>query len=104
MRFDLEKILAHANDRFSQASPAAGRANQVESFKSFLRIEGERLRMRHRFGLSGAEVAGQRSLLVDLVVRHAAEITAAAQTLPALELGGCAVIALGGYGGRALAP
>ena len=36
---------------------ATEREGQVEAFKRFLKIETERLRIRHRFGLGGGEIA-----------------------------------------------
>ena len=75
------------------------------SFKRFLKIETERLRTRHRFGLGGREIATGRSDLVDVVVGRACQRAAAefAPTLPG-EQRQIAVVAIGGYGRRELAP
>ncbi|HST23592.1 MAG TPA: hypothetical protein VLR90_20945, partial [Blastocatellia bacterium] len=68
MRINLEKILDHANEKLAIINAATGREEQVEAFKKFLKIETERLRIRHRFGLGGGEIARGRSYLVDMVV------------------------------------
>jgi [protein-PII] uridylyltransferase len=103
MQINLDQIRDHADQRLAGAPTSMGEA--VESFKRFLKLETERLRMRHRFGLGGREIAQGRSYLADVVVSRACQM-AAAEFGPALkeDLSGCAVIALGGYGRRELAP
>lgn len=103
MRINLEKILDHANEKLAIINAATGREEQVEAFKKFLKIETERLRIRHRFGLSGGEIARGRSYLVDMVVCRACQL-ADFDLYPSDAESGCAVIALGGYGRRELAP
>jgi [protein-PII] uridylyltransferase len=98
--FSSEDVLVHADRRF--ALPASSeRGDWLEAFKSFLKIETERLRIRHRLGMGGAELAAARSYLVDLVVCRAWQISA--RTVGA-DADGCAVIAIGGYGRGELAP
>jgi [protein-PII] uridylyltransferase len=103
MQINLEKIRDHADQRFAGAPATVAEA--IESFKRFLKLETERLRMRHRFGLGGREIAQGRSYLADVVVSRACQM-AAAELGPSLkeDLSGCAVVALGGYGRRELAP
>jgi len=88
-------------------NPAAGLADAppLEAFKRFLKVETERLRTRHRFGLGGREIARGRSDLVDVVVGRACQLAATefAPSLPG-EQQQVAVVALGGYGRRELAP
>src|SRR5215467_3594932 len=104
MRVDLEKTLIHANEKLSVGSLIGGREEQAAAFKRFLRIETERLKMRHRFGLSGGEIANGRSYLIDLVVCRACEIAAAELEPYEKELKTCTAVALGGYGRRDLSP
>ncbi len=103
MKVDLSKIKAHAEDRLGDAPPAGG--ERVASFKRLLKLETDRLRMRHRFGLGGREITQGRSYLVDLVLGRACQL-AAEDLGPAAQqkLAGCAIVAVGGYGRRELAP
>jgi [protein-PII] uridylyltransferase len=103
MPIDEEKILIHAQELAITGS-GAERQEQVTMFRRFLKIETERLRMRHRWGLSGGEIASKRSDVVDLVVCRACQ-WAATQLPSSLDIESrCAVVALGGYGRRELAP
>lgn len=82
-----------------------GPASLLDSLRRYVRLETERLRMRHRLGLGGSEIATARSYQVDLVVQRACR-AAAEEAGPGAqaELSGCAVVALGGYGRAELAP
>jgi [protein-PII] uridylyltransferase len=96
-----------ADPRAEARLPSAleSRERQVEDLRRFLRLEGERLRMRHRLGLGGTEVARARGHVVDTLILRICE--AAAQRAGAVaqrELAQCAVVALGGYGRGELAP
>jgi [protein-PII] uridylyltransferase len=104
MSIDRGRILTHAEERLGGSS--ADRAEQVDAFRRFLKLETERLRIRHRLGLGGREIAIGRSYLVDLVVGRACRLAAAEADLATNEVlkDGCAVVALGGYGRRELAP
>src|ERR1051325_11488971 len=104
MQIDFEKMLVHANERLADISLAAERQQQAEAFKKFLKIEPERLRIRHRFGLGGVEIARGRSYLIDMVVCRACQLAAGDLHSPEAELHNYAVIALGGYGRRELSP
>jgi [protein-PII] uridylyltransferase len=101
MQIDLEKILVHANEKLTDAGVAS---EQVDAFKSFLKIETERLKIRHRFGLGGGEIMTGRSYMIDLIVCRACQLAAADLGASEAELKDCAVLALGGYGRRELAP
>jgi [protein-PII] uridylyltransferase len=105
MQIDREKILLRADERLARAGAWSPHEEQAGVFRSFLKAETERLRIRHRFGLGGLEIASGRSYLVDLVVCRACQL-AAADLGPGAssDLDACAVVALGGYGRRELAP
>jgi [protein-PII] uridylyltransferase len=82
-----------------------GTAELLEGLRRYVRLETERLRMRHRLGLGGSEIANARSYQVDLVVTRACRAAAeSAGPRAQPELSGCAVVALGGYGRAELAP
>jgi [protein-PII] uridylyltransferase len=100
-----ERILDHANERFSTPEALNGRTGQIEAFKRFLKLETERLRIRHRLGMGGGEIAGGRSYLVDLVICRVCQL-AASELDPAdsMDVSHVSVVALGGYGRRELSP
>ncbi|MFL6273694.1 MAG: [protein-PII] uridylyltransferase [Blastocatellia bacterium] len=104
MQIDFEKMLVHANERLADISLATERQQQAEAFKKFLKIETERLRIRHRFGLGGVEIARGRSYLIDMVVCRACQLAAADLHASEAELNHYTVVALGGYGRRELSP
>ncbi len=102
---DRESIRAHAHERLRAAGAAAEHARHVELFKRFLKLETDRLRMRHRMGLGGLEIAATRAYQVDQIVIRACQLAAeAAGPAAAAELARCAIVALGGYGRAELAP
>jgi [protein-PII] uridylyltransferase len=105
MEINRETIEVHAQERLDPAALESNRPAQVEAFKRFLKLETERLRMRHRFGLGGIEIATGRSYQIDLVVTRACQMAAAeADRVAQRDLAQCAVVALGGYGRGELAP
>ncbi len=102
---DQERILDHASERLALPEVLGDRPARTAAFKRFLKIETERLRIRHRMGMGGADIAAGRSYLVDLVICRVCQLAAAELTpADAAEVGQVSVIALGGYGRRELAP
>ncbi len=100
-----EKVLLHAEKRFSASSPLADAPAISRELRTFLKIEDQRLKIAHRCGAPGSQTAAARSAVLDLVVKRAYKA--------AVSLGGiggektepvCAVVALGGYGRGELAP
>jgi [protein-PII] uridylyltransferase len=103
MLSDLRSTEEHA-DRRLRVGADAEPAERLRAFKGFLRLETERLRMRHRRGLSGPEVTRRRAYLVDLVVRRVVELSAADAGREDALAGRLAVLATGGYGRAELSP
>jgi len=98
-----ELVLAHAEQELA----SQGMDNEAELltlYKKFLRIENHRLRLKHQAGGGGREIAQQRAVLVDIVLRHL--YAAAMKTVGAREAAGCgiALVAIGGFGRGELNP
>src|SRR5205085_454782 len=102
MLINFETIRQHTGEKLRriEAQPSAER---LSALKKFLKIETQRLQLRHRFGISGTQIVAARSLIVDLLIQRIAR--AAAEELPQ-EAGEnrFAIVALGGYGRAELAP
>jgi [protein-PII] uridylyltransferase len=101
MHTNIETILATADKKLPHLGAGIGRVEQVEQFKRFLKVQTERLRMRHRCGSGGVEVARARCSLVDMVIRRACQ-SAAQDSLEGFAP--FSTIAIGGYGRGELAP
>lgn len=102
-----EKVLSHAAARFSSDQPLANPAEISRQFRTFLKIEDQRLKISHRCGAPGRQTAAARSSILDLVVERAYQ--AATLLVPGSQTSqdtrsDCAVVALGGYGRGELAP
>ncbi len=97
-----ELVLAHAEQELaSQGMDDEPRL--LTLYKKFLRIENHRLRLKHQAGGGGREIAQQRAVLVDIVLRHlyrAANKLAKAQDAPCRV----AIAAIGGFGRGELCP
>jgi [protein-PII] uridylyltransferase len=105
MRIDRDRIREHARERLGDLPGGADPRARLDSFKRFLKLETDRLRMRHRFGLGGLEIASARSYQVDQVVDNACRLALEAAPDEEREAAGrCAVVALGGYGRAELSP
>ncbi|HYN04258.1 MAG TPA: hypothetical protein VE359_17550, partial [Vicinamibacteria bacterium] len=68
MKIDREQIEAHARQRLQAEPYTSEPRGRLSDFKRFIKLETDRLRMRHRFGLGGLEIASARSYQVDQVV------------------------------------
>ncbi len=78
-------------------------AELLALYKKFLKIENHRLRLKHQAGGGGREIAQQRAVLVDIVLRHL--YNAATRETAAREAGcGIALVAIGGFGRGELSP
>jgi [protein-PII] uridylyltransferase len=97
-----KKIAEHADRRLPTRS--GSREQDLPAFKSFLRLESERLRMCHRSGAVGYDIVQARSYLVDVIVQKAFELASTEVSSNGSACSNLAVIALGGYGRGELAP
>ncbi len=107
MRTHRKKVLEHAARRFSKVTHLTEPNEISRKLRSFLKIEDERLRIAHRLGASGRWTARARSLVLDIFVGHILRIASQAGGGVESNAGrekGCAIVALGGYGRRELAP
>ncbi len=102
-----EKVLLHAEARFSVGRPLGDAQSISRELKAFLKIEDQRLKIAHRCGAPGSQTAAARSAVLDLVVERTYKAAIALGDVDGtLEKSqpGCAVVALGGYGRGELAP
>jgi [protein-PII] uridylyltransferase len=103
------KVAAHADEVISlDGLEGKTRPQQLAIFKRFLKIENHRIKLAHRAGLDGFQVAGNRSDLLDIVLgkvfdeafqQFAGEVDAEdGEQFP------IALVAVGGYGRGLLNP
>ncbi|HKC85374.1 MAG TPA: [protein-PII] uridylyltransferase, partial [Blastocatellia bacterium] len=108
MQIDLITIQRHAGEKLRKIENQPNPAQRLVALKKFLKIETQRLSLRHRFGIGGGQIVQARSLIVDLLIeriaRTAVEEKFGANSGEPREAGQFAIIALGGYGRRELAP
>ncbi|HUR47608.1 MAG TPA: hypothetical protein VMZ27_17120, partial [Candidatus Saccharimonadales bacterium] len=106
MKVDLQQILERAEQRLAGLSEATGEES-LRILRSFLKMESHRLRMLHRYGLTGWEVASSRAQVVDAIIIHAYRMALARyperSKSKANQLA-VAVVAVGGYGRGELCP
>jgi [protein-PII] uridylyltransferase len=102
MQINLATIEQHADEKLRRIEAQPAGAERLAALRKFLKIETQRLHLRHRFGISGTEIVRARSLIVDLLIQRLAPAAATAGEGRRGE--GLAIIALGGYGRQELAP
>ena len=101
-----EKVLLHAEERFSVNRPLGDAPAISQELKTFLKIEDRRLEIAHRCGAPGGQTAAARSSVLDLVVERAYQAAILLGDLDGSsnKTSQCTVVALGGYGRGELAP
>jgi len=97
-----EKVRQHAEERLV-LKPGAKPAEILGQYKQFLKVEEHRLRMAHRAGAGGREMAQGRAHVMDVVLRHIFEaatqnVRQATSPVPLL------LCAIGGFGRGELSP
>ncbi|HKX31631.1 MAG TPA: [protein-PII] uridylyltransferase [Blastocatellia bacterium] len=104
MQINLETIRQHAGEKLRRIDCHASSTGRIGAFKKFLKIETQRLHLRHRFGFSGSQIVAARSLIVDLLIQRVARAAVENRYGEASPAGQFAIVALGGYGRQELAP
>ena len=70
MQIDLVTIQRHAGEKLRKIENQPNPAQRLVALKKFLKIETQRLSLRHRFGVSGEQIVQARSLIVDLLIER----------------------------------
>ena len=101
MSANLKTLQAHAKTALKpavqgQLSPA----ERIALYKRFLKIEEHRIKLRHRAGAGGLEIAHARAELLDVVLRSLFELALSKRK----EAPVIALVAIGGYGRGTLNP
>jgi [protein-PII] uridylyltransferase len=101
----LEKVLRHAEERLILKSGTRP-AEILNLYKKFLKVEEHRLRMLHRAGGGGREIAQGRAQVMDVVLRHVFQAADEnyRQTHPEAAGISVSLVAIGGYGRGELSP
>ncbi|MBI2817901.1 MAG: [protein-PII] uridylyltransferase [Acidobacteria bacterium] len=107
MKSQPEKILDRAEERLRDL-PQSNGEQTLHLLRGFLRMESHRLRMLHRYGLGGLDVALARAQVVDALITHlyrlALERYQSKQPSRSLDTSRIAIGAVGGYGRSELCP
>lgn len=103
MQINFETIRQHTGEKLRRIEAQPTPAERLSALKKFLKIETQRLHLRHRFGISGSQIVAARSLIVDLLIQRIA-LAAAEELRHEASESRFAIIALGGYGRAELAP
>ena len=85
--------------------PVGDVAQQLARYKTFLKVETQRLKMEHRAGAGGREICAARAEMLDALLRHLWEVAKTGLSPQAQkEFPPLALVAIGGYGRAELNP
>ncbi len=104
MQINLATIEQHAGEKLRRIEKLSGSVDRLAALKKFLKIETQRLHLRHRFGISGSQIVAARSLVVDLLINRIARLAVEERLGGVVDAGNFAIVALGGYGRQELSP
>jgi len=104
MQINLATIEQHAGEKLRRIESQPSSAERLVALKKFLKIETQRLHLRHRFGIGGTQIVAARSLIVDLLIQRIARAAVEERLGGSSQTDQFAIVALGGYGRRELAP
>lgn len=104
MQINLATIEHHTSEKLRRIETQSSPAERLVALKKFLKIETQRLHLRHRFGISGSEIVAARSLIVDLLIQRIARSAVEERLGGAVGVANFAIVALGGYGRQELSP
>ncbi|MGH7977655.1 MAG: [protein-PII] uridylyltransferase [Limisphaerales bacterium] len=100
----IKKIRDDADARLP-LPPIGDAAEQLARYKTFLKVETQRLKMEHRAGAGGHEICEARAAILDALLKHlweSAKTTLSPQAQK--EFPPLALVAIGGYGRAELNP
>lgn len=103
-----QKVIAHARERL-QPNPQKEdrtRAELLREYKQFLKVEEHRVRLAHKAGGSGLEIAQQRAKVLDIVLDNlfAGALESGAENSTPKHKYPVTLVATGGYGRGLLNP
>lgn len=104
MQINFETIRRHAGEKLRRIDCQANSTERIAALKKFLKIETQRLHLRHRFGSKGTQIVAARSLIVDLLVQRVSQAAVEDRMGGEFNADSFAIIALGGYGRQELSP
>src|SRR5262245_40618601 len=104
MQINLATIEQHAGEKLRRIENQPSSAERLIALKKFLKIETQRLHLRHRFGIGGFQIVAARSLIVDLLIQRIARTAVEERFGGGSQADQFAIIALGGYGRQELSP
>lgn len=105
-----QKVIASVEKRLGQGKrKSRTRAELIRLYKRLLKIENQRIKMQHRAGEDGVEIAKRRSHLLDVVLSNLIAETIDASAPEGANPGTppkppFTLVAVGGYGRSALSP